>query len=119
MGGLLSAVEGNRPVSRNGVRYIRAGNYFIGPMKCFFDGSETTTGGGHSWLTLAGYIAYDSFWGDFNRSWKSEVLEKREPHAPYLHMWQVVSGNGPHAGWSHWRPWVYLSGVQMVLRDVA
>jgi len=72
-------------------------------MKCFFDGSLAQSGDGHSWLTLAGYVARDSFWAMFDRSWKSEVLEKREPHAPYLHMFQVVSGKGPFVGWDRER----------------
>jgi hypothetical protein len=72
-------------------------------MKCFFDGSSATGTDGHTWLTLAGYIASDSFWNDFERGWKSEVLEKRLPHAPYLHMKDLVPGNKPYDGWDQER----------------
>lgn len=69
-------------------------------MKCFFDGSLTTGTDGHSWLTLAGYMAGDAFWNAFNLAWKSEVLEKREPHAPHLHMCDLVSGVNPYDSWA-------------------
>jgi hypothetical protein len=68
-------------------------------MKCFFDGSLTTSADGHSWLTLAGYMAGDAFWAEFDRSWRPEVLEKREPHAPYLHMCDLISGVERYEGW--------------------
>ena len=55
-------------------------------MKCFFDSSRTKLTAGPSWLTLAGLVAGDSLWNRFNKEWKAEVLQKREPHAPYLHM---------------------------------
>jgi hypothetical protein len=68
-------------------------------MKCFFDGSRTKGADGHLWLTLAGHVASDAFWTDFSHGWKSEVLEKRLPAAPYLHMADLVAGKDPYAGW--------------------
>lgn len=68
-------------------------------MKCFFDGSSTVGADGHSWLTLAGHVASDRFWVDFENGWQSEVLAKRLPAAPYLHMVDLVAGKGPYAKW--------------------
>jgi hypothetical protein len=54
---------------------------------------------GTSWLTLGGYMASDKFWSEFEKGWVREVLQKREPHAPYLHATDTVSGNGLFKGW--------------------
>jgi hypothetical protein len=88
-------------------------------MKCFFDGSLTTATDGHSWLTLAGYVAGDSFWAAFNRSWKCEVLDKRLPHAPYLHMCELISGIGPYEGWGWDRRNTLVTDANMYLQSLA
>lgn len=75
-------------------------------MKCFFDGSHAKLADGHSWLTLAGFVAGDSLWSRFNIEWRTEVLQKREPHAPFLHMNELYSLDGDFEGftkerWNH------------------
>lgn len=70
-------------------------------MKCYFDGSEGTDDSGGKWLTLAGYAAPDSFWGAFSRKWE-RMLTERYPIAPFIHMWQVVSGEDPFERRSGW-----------------
>jgi hypothetical protein len=72
-------------------------------MKCYFDGSQTVLPNGHLWLTLAGYMGSDFFWEGFKWGWKTEVLEKDEPHAPYLHATEIISGNGAFDGWDRER----------------
>ncbi len=69
-------------------------------MKCYFDGSQTRGPDGHLWLTLAGFSARDYFWNRFKSEWNSEVLRKREPYAPYLHMTDLLTGNKAFTGWS-------------------
>jgi hypothetical protein len=44
-------------------------------------------------------MAGDGLWKQFDKDWITEVLHKREPHAPYLHMSQLLTGNGPFRGW--------------------
>jgi hypothetical protein len=51
-------------------------------------------------LTLAGFVAGDSLWNRFNEEWKAEVLEKREPHAPYLHMSEMYTTHGDFKGFT-------------------
>jgi hypothetical protein len=68
-------------------------------MKCFFDGSSQD----HSWLTLAGFVGLDSFWEEFSQGWGPEVLQKRFPHAPYLHMRKLDSKHGEFARFSEER----------------
>jgi hypothetical protein len=69
-------------------------------MKCYFDGSKVSGPDGHWWLTLAGFTARDDFWNRFEKEWNSEVLHKREPHAPYLHMTDLLTGNKVFTGWA-------------------
>jgi len=69
-------------------------------MKCYFDGSGANGPDGHRWLTLAGFIARDRFWSLFEKEWSSEVLQKSEPHAPYLHITDLLTGNKAFTGWS-------------------
>ncbi|MCX6627515.1 MAG: hypothetical protein NTW28_07800, partial [Candidatus Solibacter sp.] len=69
-------------------------------MKCYFDGSKASGPDGHWWLTLAGFTARDHFWNRFETEWNSEVLQKREPHAPYLHVTDLLTGNKVFTGWS-------------------
>ena len=71
-------------------------------MRCYFDGSQGDDDTGDQWLTLAGYTASDLFWGRFQQTWE-QMLRERYPIAPYLHMWELVSGNDPFerkAGWT-------------------
>jgi hypothetical protein len=69
-------------------------------MKCFFDSSRTKLADGPSWLTLAGFVAGDWLWNRFNNEWKAEVLQKREPHAPYPHMSRLYSTDGDFKGFT-------------------
>lgn len=87
-------------------------------MKCLFDGSSTMGIDGHSWLTLAGFVGGDSFWASFSRSWKCEVLEKRLPHAPYLHMCELISGIGPYENWDRQRRNMLVTDANMYLQSL-
>jgi hypothetical protein len=68
-------------------------------MQCYFDGSRVGLAKDESWLTLAGFVATDAFWNHFDTAWETEVLQKREPHAAYLHMADLLTGNGIFKGW--------------------
>jgi hypothetical protein len=71
-------------------------------MRCYFDGSEGKDDRGAKWLTLAGYMASDSFWGDFDDKWKA-MIRNRYPIAPYIHMNPLVMREDPFervAGWT-------------------
>src|SRR5436309_5487153 len=70
-------------------------------MRCFFDGSEGQDDNGSQWLTLAGYIASDKFWGQFQPTWE-KMLRDRYPVAPYLHMWQMLSHEDPFERANGW-----------------
>jgi hypothetical protein len=63
-------------------------------MKCYFDGSEGQDPNDSTWLTLAACAAPDSFWGPFNRKWE-QMLRERYPIPPFIHMWQIASGEDP------------------------
>jgi hypothetical protein len=71
-------------------------------MRCFFDGSEGKDDAGETWVTLAGFGAADSVWRTFDEKWR-RMLTERYPVAPFLHMWQLISGTDPferRAGWT-------------------
>lgn len=71
-------------------------------MRFFFDGSEGQDDGKDSWLTLAGFVASDAFWDAFEKKW-ALMLRERYPVAPFIHMWEMVSGVDPFervAGWT-------------------
>lgn len=70
-------------------------------MKTYFDGSEGCDDTNAKWLTLAGYGATDSFWARFDDKWKRLLLE-RYPIAPYIHMWEIISGTDPFERRSGW-----------------
>ncbi len=48
-------------------------------------------------------MASDDFWQRFNSGWTTEVLQKIEPHAPYLHMKELRSRNGAYADFTEER----------------
>jgi hypothetical protein len=71
-------------------------------MKCFFDGSEGQDTNGDTWVTLAGWAAPDESWKRFDDTW-GRMLRERYPIAPYIHMWEIISGVDPFervAGWT-------------------
>lgn len=77
------------------------GNKPIIVMNFYCDGSESHEDGQGQWLTLAGFVAGDSFWGRFERAWEV-MLHDRYPKAPYLHMYELLGGEDPfesNAGW--------------------
>jgi hypothetical protein len=47
-------------------------------MKAFFDGSGTRNS---HFLVLAGVVADNSIWAQFEETWKS-ILDNRDPRAP-------------------------------------
>lgn len=87
-------------------------------MKCFFDGSGATDPDGHAWLTLAGFMAADAFWKQFEKDWVSEVLAKRDPYAPYLHMSELLSGNRPFDRWPQDRRYNLVWDAVYYLQDL-
>jgi hypothetical protein len=71
-------------------------------MRCYWDGSKGNDDSGAEWLTLAGFIASDGFWGDFQGKWEM-MLRARYPIAPFIHMSDMVTYNDPFervAGWT-------------------
>lgn len=71
-------------------------------MKCYFDGSQGIDDYGHEWITLAGFVAADKFWGDFQTKWEAMLLD-RYPIAPYLHMNPLLGRDDPFervVGWT-------------------
>lgn len=70
-------------------------------MKCYFDGSEGKDKHGDSWVTLAGFAAHDESWKGFDSIWRS-MLRERYPMAPYVHMWEIISGTDPFERVNGW-----------------
>ena len=69
-------------------------------MNCSFDGS--VGGDRNEWLALAGLIATDAIWAKFQTDW-SIMLANRDPAAPWIHMTDLLTGNGPFErkyGWT-------------------
>jgi hypothetical protein len=70
-------------------------------MKCYFDGSEGKDLHGDTWVTLAGFAAPDKSWERFDDTW-TKMLHRRYPMAPYVHMWQIISGTDPFERTNGW-----------------
>lgn len=70
-------------------------------MQCYFDGSTGKDDGGGQWLTLAGYMASDAFWVDFQLKWE-RMLQERYPMAPWLHMWELLGHEDPFTRINGW-----------------
>ena len=71
-------------------------------MRFYCDASEGQDDNSARWLTLAGLMASDQFWGDFQTRWEV-VLKDRYPRAPYLHMNPLVMREDPFervVGWT-------------------
>ncbi len=71
-------------------------------VQCYFDGSKGNDGSSSKWLTLAGYIGSDVFWGSFDGLWR-KMLRERYPVAPYIHMYELLGHDDPFervAGWT-------------------
>ena len=72
-------------------------------MQVYFDGSEQRDFDGHAWLTLAGLVGTSSFFNNFRPRWEQMLRTGPHPIAPYIHMSDLFSGNGPFrrdAGWT-------------------
>ncbi len=92
------------PSSRLGYstgRNVFGGSELLIAMKCYFDGSEGTDGGGDTWLTLAGFAASDKSWAGFENTW-SKMLRNRYPVAPYIHMCQILAAEDPFERVNGW-----------------
>ena len=69
-------------------------------MKAYCDGSGSFDTSNH--VVLAGVAASESVWRDFSENWH-RILCQRNPTAPYLHMRELVHGQGAFAdnhGWT-------------------
>jgi len=89
-------------------------------MRCYFDGSEGSDDGGAKWLTLAGYIASDGFWGRFQGKWET-MLKERYPIAPYIHMNPLVMHEDPFervVGWTNGKMTELVTDAIMVLNGL-
>jgi hypothetical protein len=95
------------------------GSELLVAMKCYFDGSEGTDTSGDTWLTLAGFAATDKSWGGFEGTWNT-MLRERYPIAPYVHMWQIISGTDPFErvnGWTKGRVVSLVSDAVELLKN--
>lgn len=84
-------------------------------MKCYFDKS-----GGGKWLTLGGIAAPDVTWTTLNRLWEA-MLSNRDPIAPYVHMTDLITNNGPferNAGWDRSKVDCLVSDIETVLKSI-
>lgn len=70
-------------------------------MTCYFDGSAGADDAGSQWLTLAGYMASDSFWASFQTKWET-MLRARYPIAPWLHMIELFGHEDPFERVNGW-----------------
>ena len=89
-------------------------------MQCFFDGSEGLDDSGHRWLTLAGYMADNTFWRQFRQTWQV-MLRERYPIAPYVHMYELNDGNDPFerlVGWTDGRVNRLVLDALLLLQDL-
>lgn len=68
-------------------------------LKAYCDGSGDAKRS--EFIVLAGVAAEESVWACFEREW-AQVLGNRSPVAPYLHMNEVVSGNGSFSDKNGW-----------------
>jgi hypothetical protein len=88
-------------------------------MNCYFDGSEGLDKDGDSWVTLAGFAAKDETWRGFDRFWQ-QMLRERYPIAPYIHMWEIISGKDPFerkAGWTREKINILISDAVEMLNS--
>lgn len=96
------------------------GNELLVAMKCYFDGSQGEDDSGAQWLTLAGYAATDLVWKSFDHKWQT-MLRERYPIAPYLHMWEIISGTDPferRAGWTREKVSALIIDSLMLLQNM-
>ena len=85
---------------RTGRSHLAERNMLI-VMKLHLDGSEGDDDGGRKWMTLAGYIASDGFWRDFDDRWTT-MLHNRYPVAPYIHMNELMGWDDPFERVNGW-----------------
>jgi hypothetical protein len=87
-------------------------------MNVYYDGS---VGGSHNqWLSLAGLVASDKTWSNFQTDWES-MLADRTPTAEYIHMSDIVSGNDPFRrdqGWTEEKRQKLIKDAIQVLRSI-
>ena len=67
------------------------GHEVLIPVRAFCDGSGSMKTS--RFVVLAGVAAEESVWAGFERDWDA-ILKARDPIAPYLHMNEVVAGEG-------------------------
>ena len=82
-------------------------------MKLHLDGSEGDDDEGRKWMTLAGYIASDGFWRDFDDRWTT-MLHNRYPIAPYIHMNELMGWDDPFERVNGWTDIVLDTSQRML-----
>lgn len=82
-------------------------------MKLHLDGSEGDDDEGREWMTLAGYIASDGFWRDFDDRWTT-MLHNRCPIAPYIHMNELMGWDDPFERVNGWTDIVLDTSQRML-----
>jgi hypothetical protein len=76
-----------------------SGREILIAMKAYFDGSGDLKK--RDFVVLAGVAANDPLWASFDAKWR-EILDDRDPPAPYIHMREIVNGRKafkPEMGW--------------------
>jgi hypothetical protein len=87
-------------------------------MNCYFDGS--VGGQSNEWLTLGGVAAPDAIWASFHTQWEA-MLRDRDPIAPYVHMTDLITGNGSFksgAGWDENKVDRFVHDISVLLNSI-
>jgi hypothetical protein len=75
----------------SGMNAYREGHAFA-VLKSYFDGSGSQKPTAHrNAVTLAGYVAYDATWADFEDGWW-KILRTQTPSPAYMHMQEAMQG---------------------------
>lgn len=76
-----------------------SGDEALVAMKAYCDGSGSFESS--KFVVLAGVAASEGVWAEFEENWK-DILNARDPVAPYLHMKEVAAASGPFSDEKGW-----------------
>ena len=86
---------GVAPLSLSSLCAVTGRGWIMAVVRAYFDNSGKPEDPNVDWVALAGYLAPEDSWTEFDKAWPEALGDK-----PYLHMGELIHSKGPFKGMS-------------------